>query len=177
MDWNDLPVSVNTLVCPETVRVNAGSARSQGFEIESTYQFNESLRLSLGGAYANVELTEDAPELSALSGDRLPNSPDYSANLGLMYDFELGGHASYVRGDYAYVGGFYNQIGEIGEKAGDYGQLNMSAGIALNQFNIELFANNLSNEDALTSVTTLFPDTRAYRLRPRTIGMNVNYQF
>ena len=53
----------------------------------------------------------------------------------------------------------------------------MSAGIDLNNFNIELYAHNLNGEDALTYVDTLIPDTRAYRLRPRTVGLNIGYQF
>ena len=53
----------------------------------------------------------------------------------------------------------------------------MSAGITLDQFNIELFAHNLTDEDAITSVGVLNPDNRAFRLRPRTVGLNVGYQF
>jgi hypothetical protein len=45
------------------------------------------------------------------------------------------------------------------------------------RFNIELFAHHLTNEDALTQADTLVPDNRAYQLRPRTIGLNIGYQF
>ena len=184
IDWSDLPVTVTgssppsqVVPCVGSVTTNAGEARSQGFEIESTYQLNENIRINLGGAYTNAEYILDEPSLSISSGDRLPSSPEYNVNFGLMYDFELGGHASYVQGGYAYVGKFYSGPGETGGKGGDYEQLNMSAGITVNKFNVELFAHNLTDSDALTSVSTLFPDTRAYRLRPRTIGLNLSYQF
>jgi outer membrane receptor protein involved in Fe transport len=75
------------------------------------------------------------------------------------------------------VSEFYNKLGETGVKTGDYGQLNMSAGIALNNFNVEFFARNLTNNDALTYADTQLLDNRAYQLRPRTIGLNVGYQF
>jgi outer membrane receptor protein involved in Fe transport len=166
-----------TQTCFSSVVVNVGEARAQGVEIETTYQLSQGLRISLGGAYTDVEVAEDISDLGLSKGDRLPSSPDYNINLGLEYEYELGGYASYVRGDYAYVSEYFNRVGEEGDKGGDYGQLNMSAGITLNKFNINLFAQNLTNEDTVTNVGTLFPDTRAYRLRPRTIGLNIGYQF
>jgi outer membrane receptor protein involved in Fe transport len=186
VDWHDIPLRVfasalpgQPQTCFTGITANAGEARSQGLEIEATFQLAENLRINAGGAYTDIELTSVAvgipPSLS--EGDRLPSSPDYNVNLGVQYDFELGGAASYFQADYAYVSEFFNRVGEVGDKGGDYGQLNMSAGIALNNFDIELFAHNLTNEDALTSVGVLYPDTRAYRLRPRVIGLNVGYQF
>ena len=53
----------------------------------------------------------------------------------------------------------------------------MSAGIRLDQFNIELFAHNLTNEDALTLVGRFAARGEAWRLRPRTIGLTVGYKF
>ena len=110
-------------------------------------------------------------------GDRLPGSPEYNLSLGLLYEFELAGNLSYTRGDYAYIGEYYNFPGETGDEAGGYGQLNVSAGININQFTIEVFGHNMTDEDTFTSVDIFSGDTRGYRLRPRTIGMNVGYQF
>jgi len=176
VDWQGIPLIVFGTSCGNGMTINGGEARSQGFEIETIYQVTEDFQISLGGAFTDAELTEDAGSLG-LRGDRLPSAPDYSANLGLQYDFEAGGYASYVRGDYAYVSDFYNKVGETGIAAGDYGQFNASAGITLDGFNIELFARNLTNEDALTHADAALRDNRAYQLRPRTIGLNVGYQF
>ena len=176
VDWQDIPISIIGSCGFSTVG-NAGEARSQGVEFETVYQLNQNLRISLGGAYSNAELTENAPGIGGVDGDRLPSSPEYSVNLGLQYEFELGGHDSYVSGDYAYVNEFFNKLGETGVKLGDYGQLNMSAGITFNDFNVELFGHNLTDENALTHADVVLADDRAYQLRPRTIGLNVGYQF
>ena len=176
IDWQDIPVAVLG-TCGSGTLANASESRSQGFELEAIYQFNQNFRVSFGGAYTNAELTEDASGIGAVSGDRLPSSPEYSVNLGLQYEFELAGHASYVGGDYAYVNEFFNRVGETGVRVGDYGQLNMSAGVIFNDFNIELFVHNLTGEDALTYADVIVFDDRAYQLRPRTIGLNVGYQF
>jgi iron complex outermembrane receptor protein len=180
MDWEGIPLFVfpqGQPLCFQGITANLGEARSQGLEIESTYQITPSLRANLGGAYTNAELTEDVPSLGFSSGDRLPSSPGYSMNVGLHYEFDISSYASYVQGDYAYVSEFYNKPAETGVELGDYGQLNISAGIAVNAFSVELFVHNVANEDALTHADTNLLDNRAFRLRPRTIGLNVGYQF
>jgi len=185
IDWTDIPIFVQggqlpgqaVRTCFQGTTANAGEARSQGFELEAIYQVNQNLRVSLGGAYTNAELTEDAPGIGGMSGDRLPSSPEYSFNLGLQYDFEMGGHPFYVGGDYAYVDDFFNRLGETGVKIGDYGQLNISAGLNYNSFNIEIFGQNLTDENALIHADIAVFDDRAYQLRPRTIGLNIGYQF
>ena len=192
IDWQNIPLSVAAgqlpsqpaQTCFSAVTANAGDARSQGFEIETTYQMTENLQLSLGGAYTNAELTGIASGVSFSTGDRLPSFPDYNLNLGLQYEFELGRNPSYLQADFAYVSEYFSTPGAerdsgpgLAPAAGDYGVLNMSAGIGLDQFNIELFAHNLTNEDALTLVGRFAAQGEAWRLRPRTIGLTVGYKF
>lgn len=176
INWDGIPVSAISPTCLFTAVANAGKARSQGLEIETEYYVKPGLLLSVGGALNDAELTEDAVGLGD-RGDRLPGTPEYSANLGLQYEFELSGRPSYVRGDYAYVGSYFNNLQELGQEAGDYSQLNISAGIDFDKFSIGLFAKNLTNADDFTWVDTSVPDTRAYRLRPRTIGINAEITF
>ena len=85
-----------------------------------------------------------------------------------------------MRGDYAYIGEFYNSFSESGEAAGGYSQLHLKAGVELNQFDINLYINNVTNADDLTWVEQTYSGNgtqRAYRLRPRTIGLNAAYRF
>ena len=130
-----------------------------------------------GGSYANSELRTDTPSLNAESGDPLPGAPDYNISLGLQYDQQLMQYPAFIRADYTYVGGFYNNLQETGAEAGRYGQANIRAGIEIEKFTIDLFVNNLSNEDAITWVGADSPDKRAFRLRPRTLGMSLAYHF
>ncbi|MCT2531891.1 TonB-dependent receptor [SAR92 clade bacterium H231] len=183
--WNAMPLfiaagkldSQATQICFGGTIVNVGDAESNGFELETSVQLTDSLRFNIGGGYTNVELSQGITELGFSKGDRLPSSPEYNANMGLAYDFVLAGNEGYVQADYAVVSEFYNRVGEAGDKGGDYGQFNMNAGIVINNFTAEIFAQNLTNEDAITSVGVIGFDTRAYRLRPRTIGLNIGYHF
>ena len=185
IDWKDIPLRVfagklpsqDEPTCFTGIIANSGEARSQGFELEGTYQVHDTLRLDFGAAYTDVELTSVVVGLPFAVGDRLAATPDYSLNFAVQYDFSFVDRDAYIRSDYAYVNEFYGRVGEQGEKAGGYGQVNLNAGIQFAQVSVELFAQNLTGEDAVTGIGTLYPDTRAYRLRPRTIGLTVGFDF
>ena len=188
MDWDGIPLFIQSgalpglpQTCLNGLTANAGDARSRGVELETTYQITEGIRASLGGAYTNAEFVEGFPEFGASKGDRLPSSPEYSVNVGLLYEFEIAGQPAHLQGDYAYVGDYYNFIGEqlagLGGEAGDYGEVNMSFGMTFDSLSVEFFGRNLTDEDALTHHDISVPDSRAYRLRPRTLGLNIGYQF
>ena len=131
----------------------------------------------MGGAYTNAELSEDTPVLNASKGDRLPGAPEYNISLGFQYDFDIGSYPAYIRSDYAYVSDSYSALGEQGNKSGDYSEININTGIDMDSFTIEMFVMNVTDDDSFTSTTNIYPDTRGWRLRPRTIGVNLGYQF
>ena len=177
--WDRVPQATraNTPTCFRTVRVNAGEAISRGIEIETQLYLTEGLKIGLGGNYKDAEFSEDAPQAGVVDGDRLPGSADYTAYARVQYDVELKGNPAYFRGGYSYMGNYYNNLQETGDELGGYGKLDISAGITLDRFSLELFATNLTNADDATWVDTILPDNRSLRLRPRTLGLNVGYQF
>ena len=177
--WDRVPLAITaaTPSCFRTVRVNAGEAVSRGVEIETQLYLTEGLKVGLGGNYKEAEFTEDAPQAGVVDGDRLPGSADYTAYARLQYDVDLMGNPAYFRGDYSYMGNYYNNLQESGDELGGFGKLNISAGVTLNQISLELFASNLTNADEATWVDSQFPDNRSFRLRPRTLGLNIGYQF
>ena len=83
--------------------------------------------------------------------------------------------------DYAYVGEYYNNVKETGTPAGDFSQVHVKVGSTIGQVDVDLFVNNLTNDDGLTWVEDSFQrfsGTRpAYQIRPRTIGLNLSYSF
>ena len=175
VDWDGIPITQTFDFC--SAPSNAGEARSRGAELELTYQIHDSMLVNFNSSYIDAELTEDAVALGAQAGDRLPGSPRYNLSLGLEYGFDLNGHDAYLRSDYAHVGGFYNNLQESGTEIGDYGKLNIKAGITVDQFDIDIYINNLTNEDSITWIDTEGFPNRGNRLRPRMIGLNVGYRF
>ena len=72
---------------------------------------------------------------------------------------------------------FYNNLQETGIEIGNYHQLNLGAGLVINDVALKLAVNNVTNSDELTWVNTLLADGRALRLRPRTISLGLKYTF
>ena len=181
INWDGMPVFL-VAPCFSGITVNAGTSKAEGIELEVQASVTENLMMNLSASYNDSTLTENVPNASGfgVEGDNLPGSADYNASIGLEYRFAMAGNDSFIRGDYAYVSEFYNNFAENGEPAGGYGVLNLKLGIAINQIDLDLFINNVTNADDFTWVESLYGalgSQRAYRLRPRTLGLNISYQF
>ena len=172
IDWDGIPLTVFGS-CTQGNELNAGEARSQGLEIETAFHLSESLSLDLGVSYVDVELTKSLSGVGN-KGDRLPYTPRSTASIGIDYTFSVGKYDSFVYANYAYVGSFHGDIGETSMEAGDYGKLNVRAGIALSDhLSVDIYGTNLTNSDEPVYVGFLGSN----RLTPRQMGLDVRYQF
>ena len=173
--WSKIPISL-IADCAYSFLFNAGEAMTAGFELEGSAQLSDHWRLDFSFGYLEGELTSDAPGLG-LDGDRLPGSPNYNATLGLQYDFLYRSRNAFLRADLATVGGYYNNLQEEGMEIGDYNTVNLAAGILLGQWDLQLFIQNLTNSSAATWINAFPEYPSAYRLRPRTAGFSLRYDF
>jgi outer membrane receptor protein involved in Fe transport len=175
--WDDIPVQVQQACGAVSVgyTTNAGRARSEGIEVQASYNVTPSLRVDAGASWIRAELTEDVPFQGFRSGDRLP-SPKSNASLSLQYAFTMAGRQAYWRADSIYVGGFYSTVGNriARNAAGDYVKLDTSLRLPVHALNVDLFVHNLLDADDTTYVLN---NNTALRLRPRTIGVRVGYDF
>ncbi len=175
IDWDGLPVRQSADACGLSYVANAGGASSDGIEFQASLAVAAGLRVDFGAGYTKAELTEDAPNLNAQDGARLPGAPKVNANLAVQYDFALGGRKAFVRGDSTYVGSFYGDLlSSPSLRAGDYVRVDARFGIAIKALDVELFARNLTNEDAFTWQSFA---TGGYLMRPRTLGIQLGYRF
>jgi iron complex outermembrane recepter protein len=177
MNWNNIPVQLQP-DCGYAYTTNAGSARSQGVELQANLQVSDAFLVSVGGSYNDAELTTDVPAQGFSSGDSLPGTPKESANLGLQYSFDVAGRAAYVRADSIYVGRFFGDIPQSPtQKAGDYVKVNASARLEFGSLDVDLYVHNLTDEDAFVARGNGLDAFYGYRLRPRTIGFQLGYDF
>jgi iron complex outermembrane recepter protein len=117
------------------------------------------------------------------SGNRLPQAPDLSANLGAAYRWPLSHGTLTLHGDYRYQSEVYFNIYEDpAVRQGSYGLLN--AGLAYdshgrNDWYGELYVNNITDE--LYAQTILRNDpltgTKRHWGAPRTVGLRVGYRW
>lgn len=182
MNWTDVPVQVRpgAGACTLGYVANAGEARSEGVELQASFQIAAPLRMDFGGSLIQAEITKDVPVLNAPAGNRLPGSPEISANLGLQYEFQIGAHKASVRADSIYVSSFYGNLQQTPNlKTDGYIKLDASAQMDIGNLNVAVFVRNLTDEDAFAFRSTfagagpLF----GYRVRPRTVGLRVGYTF
>lgn len=91
IDLSDIQIS--TVANNVSALVNGGAATSNGLEFTAGYQPIKALSFGLNGAYTDATLSDDAPSLGGLAGDRLPNIPIFSGSFTADYYFPLwGGH-------------------------------------------------------------------------------------
>lgn len=179
--WTGLPTNARVMCGADGYSYvsNAGEARSRGVELQMSYQPGGGIRVSFGASYTDAELRTDNEDLGAFSGDRLPGSPQWIANLGLQYDFNLAGRAAFIRADSAYRGEFYSDfLQSPTARSGGYVLLDARAGIRFDRVNVELFVDNLTDVDDF--IWRGLDNTEGgfgYIMRPRTLGMRLGYSF
>jgi len=178
MKWKNIPVSIIP-PCGFGYTANAGKARSSGIELQANFQVTQAFLISAGGSYTDAVLTTDVPAQGFHSGDPLPGAPKTIANLSLQYAFNMAGRAAFVRADTSYVGTFYLDIPRTPtQKAGGYTKLDMTLRVPVGQsLDMDLFAHNLTNQDAYVARQSGGGELTGYRMRPRTIGFQLSYGF
>lgn len=176
IEWQGIPVA-RTADCGFGVTLNAGEAESMGIEAEGQWLLSDMWSLNYGASYVQSELTSDAAGLG-LSGDRLPGAPEFQASLGAQADFSLAGRQMFARADIAHTGEYFNNLQEQGPNAGDFTTVNLRLGADISEhISVDVFANNLTNEQGLTWIETEIGDGRANFIRPRTVGVQFRANF
>lgn len=171
--WDDIPVVVYP-TCGFGITVNAGKAESQGLEIEGAWEITGGLVFNYAASWMDPRLAEDSGDLGQ-AGDRLPGSPRHNLHLSIEQNFSIVQHNAFVRADLVNVGEYYDNLQQEGEASGGYTTIGARAGVSLNDWLVELYVHNLTDEFAVTYNQWFLGSYLA--LRPRTIGVQVSYRF
>ncbi len=185
ISWKDIQIlGTNGVV---NYLVNGGTASSKGLELSTLYTPVEGLRLGLNGAYTDAELTEDAPGIGGLSGDRLPYAPKWSGAATADYAFlrradwtaRLGGGLRYTASRLTKV-----QHDPQSLPLNSYGVLDLNAELANERWTVRLFARNVTNKSAYIAYTPLvnagtqaITEVHGIPLEPRVVGMGLDVRF
>jgi outer membrane receptor protein involved in Fe transport len=178
-NWNGIPVSILTTYLGAAFYFNAGKAVSKGVEFEVSGKLPANFYAQFSASWIKTNLGNDAESRSLAGGishAELPGSPDYNAFASLEKRFAVAGYDAYVRADWTYLSHYYSVINQTG-RAGGYSQFGAGAGVAMGRYTIGLFAKNLTNRKDFTWIDNTLGSGRAYRLRPRTIGINFAAKF
>jgi outer membrane receptor protein involved in Fe transport len=197
IDWQDpqfnrtIFVTVGGISTPTGGLFNSESV--SGFGTDLGVSLRPVRGLTLSGAFSWNDLAVDADtfdgtRLFYAKGDRIDNSPEYTANASLNYVFPLGGHG--LEGEFS---GSVNYISKRKVTFADPLSSNTSATllsddimIARGSFTLHapknwsatLFVDNITNEQGVTRpYGGLSPRYWDARSRPRTFGFQIEYRY
>jgi outer membrane receptor protein involved in Fe transport len=195
-EWEEIQVSFQGANGITQV-ANGGVAEVAGIEAQMDWLPTEQFRLGVSLAYYDSELKDDYCDLDvtgtvcvnikAPKGTSLPITPDFKGNLIARYTFPLGGFEAYTQGAFTYQSSANSQL-ELADQAvyGDIPSssfLNLAFGLENEKYAVELFVNNVTNEDAALGVSSnCTPQVcgsllQGVRSRPRTIGIRFKQDF
>ena len=193
VDWSNIQSLIFMPTCGNIYTDNLGKAVSQGGDLELHAEVAPGLRLSLSAGYTDAHYTQTTTRMFgggtvvlAATGEKLP-IPKVSGSAALYYQHALfdSGHEGYVNLTYDFAGSYDRNPpnGVFGaDPTTDFSvavrSLSARAGAHFGAFDISIFADNLTNaapELLRYHETTASPVFRARTLRPRTIGLTVNY--
>ncbi|GAB3282335.1 TonB-dependent receptor [Parahaliea aestuarii] len=186
LDWDNF----QTTIFANGVNTGANAEdglSAYGMEGELTINPTDNLTFLANIAYADSTLNDDEPGLGGVDGEQVPNLPEWTASLRWNYDFPLmgdwrGTFSGGVRytGEYesAYSQSTTNQAVKVDSRT--LTDVNLS--VNYENYTVGVYATNLFDERALNSRTDqiagpgVFNSTGVFE-RPRTIGVNLRYDF
>lgn len=185
MDWKDIQVvrsfgGING-------QANGGKAVSKGVEGTLILRPTAGLSLTATGAYTDVTLSEDVPEIDGLDGDRLPAVPKFSGALRADYQFDLGNAAKGSLGaGVRHTGGRLSRVSSdpLALRAKPYTSVDLNASVTFGEhWTVRAYARNLLDNqgDLRRGLATDGLNRPTYvaisPLQPRTIGLALDLAF
>jgi iron complex outermembrane recepter protein len=131
---------------------NAGTVRTQGFEVDAIVEPVDGLTLRGSVAYADAKVRRFNPDPrtnapDARNGTRLPLAPEWSWNVGADYETAIGSSLRfYASTQYNWTDNQFSDLGEGGPIA-SYGIWNASVGIsdAEDNYRLSLMVRNIAD--------------------------------
>jgi iron complex outermembrane receptor protein len=212
INWNGIQQNVYLPDCGEQFTANLGKAKSEGGDLEVIYKPFEALTLDVSAAYTDARLTKTscagslsyngtacigANGLTALpiasNGDALLGAP-WSFTSSAEYHFALwNARQPYLRLDFQHSTAQRSLLQGQDPNNAIYdttlpglpvvNNLSGRAGLRFDQFDISLYANNLTNANPLLFEArdiAYTPTDNLYfgrGVRPRTIGLTAIYRY
>lgn len=186
IDWTGVQAAVYMQTCGFTYFANAASARSQGFEFESTTQLTDNLRLLLNYSSTNSEMTSDVPAIGAKSGDDMTMVPKYNYYVALDREFVYRNRDGNIRLDVAGYGKYKSHFNVRAEDISPaYEVVNMSLGLDISDHtSVNLHINNLLDDRILRyrwsrsrNVDSYWAIHHEFYAPDRTVALRLNFEF
>jgi outer membrane receptor protein involved in Fe transport len=186
--WDNMQVQLTTADGAFVYQGNAGTAEVKGAEFELRARPIRYLTGTLTGSYQHAALTQGAGALQkelnptlGVTGDKIPNVPDFQFSLELDYTHPVVGNWLASLGtDVTYRGAVnsYFASNPFNLPLPAYTLWNLRAGAIYGDWTFTAFVHNASNERAQVSAINSTQDPHALlTVQPRTVGLTVTRKF
>jgi iron complex outermembrane recepter protein len=180
-DWTNVQQQVAPS-CGFKFTANAGKATVYGAELEVAVVLMPGLVLSQNAGYTHATNSTTLPAAGVVSGERLLDVPEVTANTALSFKQPLANDMNFVsRLTNSYVSGIQD-ITFTRNSLPAYDLVSLRAGLETGRWSAMLFADNLTNKMALLSDTGALSANisilnRVATNQPRTIGVDLSFKF
>jgi outer membrane receptor protein involved in Fe transport len=181
IDWDGLQVGITDFnISVITFTTNAADAEIKGFEGDLTWLATDNLTLTGAWSLNDTEMVRVPPNVSDIAGpgSRLALAPEVQYHVTGRYQWLESQLTPYAQLVYAYTSDQYSSI-VVDNRflQGSYNTLDAAFGLHMENWSVELFGENLTDERAELFINSLDTDLRVTTNRPRTIGMKVRYDY
>ncbi|KMT64853.1 TonB-dependent receptor [Catenovulum maritimum] len=182
IEWQNMQVS---RFDPQNVSIltfieNAADAEINGLEADAVWQVTPDWRLFSAFSYIKSELTQlkaEAIELVSV-GSALPLTPKFQGNLRSQYSWQLGEYWLDWHFAWVYSASSWSSIvAEQREKQDSYQIMNTSINLDLNNWQLQIYLDNLADERAKLFINDQDDIKRVTVNRPRTLGIKLKYRY
>jgi outer membrane receptor protein involved in Fe transport len=193
IDWQHPQLQNKFRSCGQNYIVNAGHARSEGFDVQAQTRLFDHLTLNGSVAYTDAIYTQTysfpaagGPVVVVNKGDQL-GAPRWQLNVGGQFDWRLLDRwDTFVRADYQYSSQFQRGVGP-GAQGYDAQTvvgapthyLTARAGVTFKAWELAAFVDNLTNsQDRLYELQTAnSPLVSSSTFRPRQVGVEAVFRY
>ena len=160
-------------------RVTEGLTVQASASYNKTYESNSPFLINNNPASPNFgKPITSIPNVYGLQGSPLGESPLFQGNMRIRYEFPLGAYKAFGQAGAQYYGGSQSTVGEVNNYyMPGWATFDISAGVAKDAWNVQLFAQNVGNK-----VASLYTNAAQFiltetPLRPRVAGVKFGYRF
>ena len=192
-DYKDMQVLAYNSDLVASVTSNAAEASMQGVEISATALLSENFQIDIGLSWLDAEYSEflqfdpaSPSQFVSLAGNKLPQSPEFTASIGLAYNHQIDNIGNLqARLDYYYSAEkYFNEQNSDHAVQDDYELINARIGFQSQDgvWDVAVFGKNLTDE-LIYSLQVSVPffygvnGSVVQLAPPRTYGVSVAYNF
>ncbi len=189
-DWKDIQIQTSTQTAAGVFQyfVNGGKAKSRGAEATFSLVPVDHLTLRATAAFTDSKLTQDAPTVKGLNGDRMPFVPRWTGSLGIDYRWpDLNGWQPFVGANFSYIGDrtsnfTNNHPATIAAtpRVPSYNTVGANAGVEYRGLQATLYGKNLGDSRGINFINNVGLFGNPYTagvIQPRTIGLDLSYHW